>query len=487
MSNSHYPVAQLGRRSFLLTTTALGVAALTCCATSALSASPAGSTGFASVDDWIAREAIPFSSDRRFDAAVDQMMARLGDQVSLLGFGEALHGGDEFQTLRNRFFQRLVEAHGFSAITIETGYARARLVDAYVSGRGPATYEAIQDKGFSYGSGLYAANRELVEWMKHYNSDPAHTAKLSFYGTGPSEQETTESPRQALELALTYLESVDAVAAARHTDIIEPLLGANADWEDSAAVVHKQIIARVLGGAASSENPATNPDAKQGFGLSPRAQALRLAMENLLFELQMRRPELVARSDRDSFGEALRNLSIARNLLAIHTALARGESLDTLVSMRDAMAAELLVHIAEREAPRGKVLVFLHNAHLRRTRTTLPWYEFWPTGAHLEELFGARFAVIGGALGTSEANFIGAPEAGSLEARLLAQQSDCFIPARRGKALSEGAFAALPTRTGSTRPYVPYTPLFPQSFADLDGIAFLRSVTYTRGAPPLPG
>ena len=47
------------------------------------------------------------------------MMESLGEQVSLLGFGEALHGGDEFLTLRNRFFQRLVEAHGYSAITIE--------------------------------------------------------------------------------------------------------------------------------------------------------------------------------------------------------------------------------------------------------------------------------------------------------------------------------------------------------------------------------
>jgi hypothetical protein len=58
----------------------------------------------------IAREAIPFSSDGDFDAAVDRMMTSLGDQVSILGFGEPLHGGEEFLTLRNRFFQRLVEA-----------------------------------------------------------------------------------------------------------------------------------------------------------------------------------------------------------------------------------------------------------------------------------------------------------------------------------------------------------------------------------------
>jgi erythromycin esterase len=437
-------------------------------------------------DEWIAREAISFSSDADFDAAVDRMMESLGDQVSLLGFGEALHGGDEFLTLRNRFFQRLVEAHGYSAITLEITDTRARLVNDYIAGRGPATYEEIQDSGFSYGAGLYVANRELVEWMKRYNSDPAHTVRLSFYGTLPSEQgETLESPRRALESVLTYLQSVDPAAAASHREIMEPLFGANADWEGPAAAMVAEIMARILGGAdAQSENPA--PDAQHAFGISPRAQALRLAVENLAFELRLRQPELVAQSNRGSFNAALHDVAAARNLLVGHAALARRESIGALVSMRDAMAGEHMVYIAEREG-RGKVMVHLHNAHLRLTRTQLPWYEFLPTGAHLDQLFGARFAVIGGALGTSEENFIGAPEAGSLEARLLARGGDCFLPTWRARRLPDGALAALPVRTRSAHPYVTYEPLTPQWLADLDGIAFLRSATHTRGFPPWPG
>jgi len=220
--------------------------------------------------------------------------------------------------------------------------------------------------------------------------------------------------------------------------------------------------------------------------LNSTVAALRLAMENLAFELRVRRPELVSKSDRDSFDEALHSLSVVRHLLALHGALARRESLDTLVTMRDAMAAEHLVHIAEREASRGKILVSLHTAHLRRTKANLPWYQFWPTGAHLELLFGPRFAVIGGALGTSDANFIGPPEPGSIEARLLAQHSDCFVPTRRGTRFLADDAAGLPTRTGSTRPYVPYSPLSPQNLGEIDVVAFLRSATYTRGAPSLP-
>jgi erythromycin esterase-like protein len=44
---------------------------------------------------------------------VDTMMASLGDSVELLGFGEALHGGEDMLILRNRLFERLVTAHGY--------------------------------------------------------------------------------------------------------------------------------------------------------------------------------------------------------------------------------------------------------------------------------------------------------------------------------------------------------------------------------------
>jgi hypothetical protein len=65
---------------------------------------------------------------------------------------------------------------------------------------------------------------------------------------------------------------------------MEPLLGADADREGPAAAVMRQILARLMGGAnAQSQNTA--PDAANQFGISPRAQALRLAVKSLAFEL----------------------------------------------------------------------------------------------------------------------------------------------------------------------------------------------------------
>ncbi len=127
-----------------------------------MSCSPAKPVSLA---DWARRDAIPFAVDstESLHAAVDKLVAALGDPVELLGFGEPMHGETEFLVLRNRLFQRLVEAHDYSAIAVESSFPRAHIVNEYVAGRPgePVSYEDIQDSGFSHGFGRYAANREL--------------------------------------------------------------------------------------------------------------------------------------------------------------------------------------------------------------------------------------------------------------------------------------------------------------------------------------
>src|SRR3954466_9738914 len=107
------------------------------------------STIIGTLDDWARREAVPFDmkSEQSFDSAVDRMVAVMGESVELLGLGEPMHGAAEFLVLRNRLFRRLVEAHGFTAITIESSFPRARIVNEYVCGAstagGPTSYGDI--------------------------------------------------------------------------------------------------------------------------------------------------------------------------------------------------------------------------------------------------------------------------------------------------------------------------------------------------------
>src|SRR5258708_19755043 len=126
---------------------------------------------YATLDDWIAREAIPFSLDSpgAFSTAVDKVVASPGDSVELLGLGEALHGGEDILILRNRLFQHLVATHGYSAIAIESSFPRGHLVNEYLAGRGPTSYEAVQDRRFTPRFGRLHPNPDLVASMPRYN------------------------------------------------------------------------------------------------------------------------------------------------------------------------------------------------------------------------------------------------------------------------------------------------------------------------------
>jgi len=428
---------------------------------------------YTSLDDWILHEATPFSVDssETFNAAVDKVMASLGGSVELLGFGEALHGGEEILILRNRLFQRLVEAHGYSAIAIESSFPRTRVVNEYVAGRGPASYEAVQDSGFSHGFGRLAASRELVEWMRGYNVDPSHGVKLQFYGfDSPTEMTSTDSPSQVLHFVLDYLDSIDSASGQEHRQRIDSFLGQDSDWE----------------------NPAAMMDPTKSVGLSTEATALRIETEELISELRVRRPELVAKSDESRYLEAVQYASVARQLLNYHAELARTSSKRTarLLGMRDAMMADNLVYMVSRERGRGKVLAFAHNSHLKRAMAQwqlgtdlLIW---WPAGAHLSEMFGSRYAVIGSAVCVSDENGIGKPESGTLEARLTVVPGPArFIPTYKGQGLPTEETAALPTRSCSMKNST-YFALTSQSFTDFDWLAVLDATTYSRGGPPLP-
>jgi erythromycin esterase-like protein len=338
----------------------------------------------ATLDDWIAREAIPFSVDspRTFNAAVDKVIASLGDAVEVLGYGEALHGGEDILTFRNRLFQRLVEAHGYSAIAIESSFPRARIVNECVAGRGPASYEAVQDTGFGHGFGRLEANRELVEWMRRHNADPAQRVTLQFYGFDtPGVTAGPASPRQVLHFVLDYLASIDRASAQEHRQRIDPLLGQDAKWE----------------------NPMAWRDPVQAPDLVSAATALRIETEDLVTELRTRRPELVAKSDAGCYVEAVHDASVARVLLNIFAALAGKSGYVGSLGVRDALMVDNLAYIVARERGRGKVLAFAHNSHLQRGKAQMhagtDVYTWWPVGAHLNDMFGSRYAVIGSAVG----------------------------------------------------------------------------------------
>lgn len=423
--------------------------------------------------DWVTQDGILFSIDSidSFNNATDKFMASLDDSVKIIALGEALHGGEGFLMLRNKLFKRLVGVHGFSAIAIESSFPKGHIVNEYVNGNGSDSYDSIKESGFSHGCGQLEANRELVEWMQQYNADSSHSTKLRFYGIdSPTEMTGTDSPRQVLMFLLDYLGLIDDESSKARRKRIEALIGLDSDWENLSAMM----------------------DASESIGLSDSATTLRIETEDLITELKVRRPELIKSSNEDRYMEAEHYASIARLLLSYHAEMARNSENRTsnLLGIRDAMIADNLVYAASREQNRGKVLVFAHNQHLKKTN--VQWnlgpnlVEWTPAGAHLCSLFGFQYVIIGAGLGTSEDNGIGEPECGTLEALLTNElESAMFIQSNKVQKLLNSEISALPTRSGSSRngSYFPFTS---KSLIDFDWLAILKSTGYTRGALPLP-
>ena len=425
---------------------------------------------YESVDQWLARESIPFTLDapNTFNPAVDKVITTLGNSVELLGFGEALHGAEEILELRNQLFKRLVEVHGFSAIAIESSFPRARIVNEFVEGRGLTSYEDVKDIGFGQAFGQLEANRELTEWMRTYNADPSHPVKLRFYGFDiPTGTIGIASPRQVLFFVLDYFDLIDNDSSKERRKRIEDLLGNDSDWE----------------------NPAAHIDPTKSIGGSQAALALRIETEDLISELKARRPELIEKTGRESFIEALQHGKVARGLLNFHAAMARNTGYAERLGIRDMLQADNLAYAVERERGRGKVLAFAHNSHLKRGKAEWPLgvetVTWWTAGSQLSEMFGERYTVIGTGIGLSDDNGIWKPEAGTLEARLISTKGPIrLIPTHEGKGIPASELATLPIRTGSQKNPT-YFPLTPQSFTDFDWLAVFDSAVYNRGGPSL--
>ncbi|HYK85283.1 MAG TPA: erythromycin esterase family protein, partial [Ktedonobacteraceae bacterium] len=291
---------------------------------------------------------------------------------------------------------------------------------------------------------------------------------LQFYGFDSPTDMITDSPRQTLHVALDYLSSVDGGSSQEYRNRIDPLLGQDAAWENSDAAF----------------------DPTQAIGRSPAATALRIETEELLSELRVRRPELVAKSDERRYQEAVHYAVVARQLLHYHATLAQTSEKrqERLLGIRPAMMAENLAYIVSREQGRGNVLVFAHNTHLKRGKVQWQWGNetviWWPVGSHLHTMFGPRYAVIGSAIGSSPDNGIGQPEAGTLEARFTSAPGPVrFIPTHQGQGLPVEEIAALPIRSGSKKNRS-YMELSTQSFTDFDWFAVLDTTAYAPGGWP---
>ncbi len=423
-----------------------------------------------SLEAWVARDAISFSLDdaSSMNTAVERLLPGCDPALQILGLGEPTHLVNDYLRLRNRLFQTLVERHGFTAIAIESSFTRGPIADDYSAG-GNTSLDEAQQRGITHNMGTMPGNRELLEWLRQYNGSVDPARRVRFYGfDSPTEMMSADSPRQLLTEALDYLTTLNAASGRARREQILGLIGNDAEWE----------------------NPAAMMDAKKSIGRTPTADALRGAVEDLIAELQTRLPEAyqgwpgTQRSEAPGYvdsGGSLRSTPATPNqfVAAYHRALRYATHARQMLAYHALAATESPTRISdmlgliEQERPRGRVFAFAQNAHLKRGQALWEWgpnrWCWWPAGAHLSATLGPKYAVIGVGAGASAASQLTAPDAGTLEAHLLAAPGPVrVVPTQLGK-----GFDALniPTRNMHGNPR--YFPFDAQAVTDFDFLALL--------------
>ncbi|MFF0751738.1 erythromycin esterase family protein [Streptomyces sp. NPDC004267] len=385
------------------------------------------------------------------DAAA--VMGLLPSRPRLLALGEPTHGEDTLLDLRNKLFRQLVEQEGYRTIALETDCLRGLLVDDHVT-MGAGTLDEVMEHGFSHDWGAYAANRELVRWMRAYNDGRPASDRLRFAGAdGPLEITGAASPRQALAALHRYLANrLDADLLPCTAQTLDRLLGTDGRWTDQAVMMH--------------------PD--RSVGRSAEAAELRLLADELTELLDERTPELIAATSREEWDRARLYARTATGLLRYHHAMADTSParMTRLLGVRDRMIAENLLALAER----GPALAFGHNSHFQREKSSMGMWEgpveWWGAGALVSVRLGAEYAFVATALGTIRHQGVDAPEPDTLEGLLYALADDRVVVDARRLAAAFGAWRPAPR----VSPWFGYAPFDPEHLAASDGIVFVKDM-----------
>lgn len=379
------------------------------------------------------------------------VMRLLPTKPQLLALGEPTHGEDLLLELRNDLFRQLIEQEGYRTIAIESDCMMGLIADDYITS-GTGTLDDVMEHGISHGWGESAANRELVRWMRAYNDDRPESQRVRFAGfDGPLEITGAASPRQAITGLHAYLAAhVDADLLPCTAETLDRLLGADERWP----------------------NPAAMMDPSQSVGQTPDADRLRLLADDLVALLDAEAPHLIASSSGEDVDRVRLYGRTATGLMRYHfwMAATAPSRLARLVGLRDLMMAENLLALADR----GPTLVYAHNGHLQRDKSSMQMggmsLEWWSAGALVNAQLGEEYAFLATALGTIRHQGVDEPDPQTVEGLLYAlPRRHCLVdPGEFAEALA----GAAPVPRVS--PWFGYAPLDPAHLARYDGIVFVK-------------
>ncbi|MFC3495799.1 erythromycin esterase family protein [Glycomyces rhizosphaerae] len=314
-----------------------------------------------SLADWIDRHAFTIDSLEP-DAPLDDLepLGELVGDARVVAIGESAHHVGEFYRLRHRMLRFLVERCGFTVYAFEAPAGESRAIDAWIRGGPGSVTEVARTSGTQLAH--CAEMHATLAWMRRRNRTAARPVR--FAGLLPG----TGGASFAGELAEVerYAERFDPDAL----PLLRQAVNLASSYADIASVPRT-----LTGYAAMSEG---------------ERDALTAIMSRLLARME----SMGATGDEGGHAHATAALRRAWHLDHFTRDLT-GYGLPIGATAMDASIAETVVRLLDGHGPESRIVLGLHNVHIRRTPALGPGPSGrLPAGYHLADALGPDYVAI---------------------------------------------------------------------------------------------
>jgi erythromycin esterase-like protein/predicted phosphoribosyltransferase len=299
--------------------------------------------------------------------ALDEL---IGDARVVL-IGESSHGTHEFYQARAEITRWLIDRKGFLGVAAEADWPDAYRVNRFVRGIGEDDTAEEALRGFQRFPNWMWRNtvvRDFADWLRDRNGRVEERRQAGFYGLD------LYSLHRSMRDVITYLEKVDAEAAARARQRYSCFDHASADDDGQAYG-----FAAAFGAGQSCERQAVE-------------QLIDFQRNSVVYA---RRDGLLAE---DEAFYAERNAHVVRNAEAYYRAMFSGRV--NSWNLRDQHMADtlnaLLEHLDHDDAGRSRIVVWAHNSHVGDARATEVYSDGQTTlGTLARDLYPGKTRLIG--------------------------------------------------------------------------------------------
>ena len=313
------------------------------------------SLAFATPLEYVQKNASPITSFDLNSSLTDlEPLAGIVGEARIVGMGEATHGTAEFTQLRARMLEYLVREKGFTVFALETSWAGARDLNAFVQG-GAGDARALLAR---YARLAWPWRTEqmltVLEWMRVYNASAVN--KLRFTGID------LQDPVSAVDWVTGYLKSHATDQVSRTEDLLRCIRFSLSNTIGVARYA--------LRGLEGSKLCASN------------VRTVRQILEN-------RRAALIAKSNDLEYREALHASDVLLQENSYLEARLLRVDIDAN-AVRDRAMADNVAWLEK--TYQQKIVVWAHNGHVTFTPDmTFGWKPF---GAYLRERYGLGYVTI---------------------------------------------------------------------------------------------